>query len=199
MTTLTNQGFGHRLARVTTEAASPPLQLAILLPVVGWHSTRGLTGLWWGLFATVFTAAIPFAYILRGVRRGRLTDHHIGRREQRVVPLLFGLASVVCGLTPMVALRAPRELIALVVAGLVGLIVTITISHWWKMSIHMGVAAGSATILVLVFGPALFVVWPLLPLIGWSRIRLSDHTVAQVVAGAVIGGLVAGVVFFLLR
>ncbi|MFI6782449.1 phosphatase PAP2 family protein [Micromonospora sp. NPDC050276] len=36
-------------------------------------------------------------------------------------------------------------------------------------------------------------------MVGWSRVRLRDHTVAQVLAGAVLGALIATVVFGPLR
>ena len=67
------------------------------------------------------------------------------------------------------------------------------------MSIHSAVAAGSLVILALTFGPRLLVAAPLLAVVGWSRVRLRDHTVAQVLAGGVLGALIAGVVFGQLR
>jgi membrane-associated phospholipid phosphatase len=45
----------------------------------------------------------------------------------------------------------------------------------------------------------LLLLWPLVGLVGWSRVRLGDHTVAQVAIGAVVGGLVAGGIFTVLR
>ncbi|TDC26391.1 phosphatase PAP2 family protein [Micromonospora sp. 15K316] len=167
---------------------------------VGWHSAQGgAAGLGWALLAVVFVSGIPFAYIVGGVRRGRLTDHHVGQREQRRIPLLVGLCSVVVGLVLLVGLGAPRPVVALAVAGAIGLVVAVTVSHWWKMSIHSAVAAGTVVILVLTFGARLLLTAPLLALVGWSRVRLRDHTVPQVVVGGLVGGLVAGAVFAVLR
>ncbi|MGC5017426.1 phosphatase PAP2 family protein [Micromonospora sp. DT47] len=178
-----------------TELTAPAVLVTVLTVAVGWHGAGGAHGLAWGLLATVFASGIPFAYIVGGVRRGRLTDHHVGVREQRRVPLLFGLASAAAGLALLAALGAPRPVLALVAAGVVGLVVAVSVSHWWKMSIHSAVAAGTVVVLVLTFGRRMLVVAPLLAVVGWSRVRLRDHTVAQVVAGGVVGGLVAGVVF----
>lgn len=193
-------GPGWRTARIVTEVTAPAILVATMFLLLGWYSSReSAAGLAWGLLAAVFGSLIPFVYILGNVRRGRLTDHHVGVREQRRVPLLVGLASVAVGLLLMAALGAPRAVLALTAAGAVGLAVSVTVSHWWKMSIHSAVASGAAVILVLVFGPALFGVWPVLGLIGWSRVRLGDHTVPQVLVGGVIGALVAGAVFTHLR
>nr|WP_145777559.1 phosphatase PAP2 family protein [Micromonospora olivasterospora] len=185
-----------RAARLVTELTAPAVLVAVLAVLVGWHGSRGTAhGLAWGLLVTVFASGIPFAYIVGGVRRGRLTDHHVGVREQRWRPLLFGLASVAAGWVLLAALGAPRPLQALVAAGMIGLVVAVTVSHWWKMSIHTAVATGAVVVLVLTFGAPLLVVAPLPALAGWSRVRLRDHTVPQVVVGGIVGGLVAGLVY----
>lgn len=188
-------GAATRVARWVTEVTAPAVLVTGLTVVIGWHGAGGVRGLAWGLLATVFAAVIPFAYVLSGVRRGRFTDHHVGRREQRRVPLLFGLVSAAAGLALLAALGAPRPVLALVATGVVGLVVAVSVSHWWKMSIHSAVAAGTLVVLVLTFGPRLLPAVPLLGVVGWSRVRLRDHTVAQVVAGGLVGALVAGLVF----
>lgn len=190
----------YRAARIITEASAPAVLVSLVLLIVGWHATpRSATGIWSGLAASMFAVIIPFAFIVNGVRRGRLTDHHVGRREQRRKPLLVALASTIVGWGVLVASGAPRDVMALLGAGTVALIVTLTVSHWWKMSVHAGVACGSIVVLVIVFGPPLLAVAPLLVLIGWSRVQLGDHTVAQVLCGNFVGGAIAAVVFCLLR
>ena len=64
---------------------------------------------------------------------------------------------------------------------------------------HASVAAGTMVVLVLAFGPVLLATAVLVAAVGWSRVRLRDHTPSQVVAGTVIGALVTGLVFGLLR
>ncbi|MEV4491083.1 phosphatase PAP2 family protein [Micromonospora coxensis] len=192
-------GPATRLARLVTELTAPAVLVSVLTLVVGWQAARGAHGLAWGLLATLFASGIPFAYILGGVRRGRLTDHHVGVREQRRVPLLFGLASAAAGLALLAALGAPRPVVALVAAGVVGLVVAVVVSHWWKMSIHTAVAAGAVVVLALTFGSRLLAVAALPVLAGWSRVRLRAHTVPQVVVGGIVGAAVAGLVFAALR
>lgn len=191
---------GELVARTVTEALAPAVLVAVLLILVGWHAGgAGDAGRWWGLPAALFSAVIPFAYIVRGVRRGRLTDHHIAVREQRRVPLVFGAVSVLVGLVVLVLFDAPRELVALVVAGAVGLVVCATVTHLWKMSIHTAVASGTVVILALVYGPVWAFAALVVGLIGWARVRLGAHTPAQVVVGAAIGATVAATVFPALR
>lgn len=189
----------RRLARLITEMLAPAPVAGSLLLVVALHSTRTAAGLWWGLLAAFFAVLLPFLYLLRGVRRRQFTDHHVSVRWQRPLPLSVGVASVLVGLGLMVMLRAPLELVALVVAMAVGPAVSLLVTLVWEISIHVAVAAGAIVILVLVFGPQFLAAAPLVALVGWARVEVGDHTPMQVVAGAVLGATVAAVVFTLLR
>jgi membrane-associated phospholipid phosphatase len=189
-----------RVARVLTEVFAPAVLAAVLPLVIGLHAASSpQRGLGWGLLASLFCAISPFAMILRGVRQGRLSDRHIGERAQRTRPLLFGLGSVLIGLALLLATHAPRELVALIVASFAGGAVATAVNHFWKSSVHAGVAAASAVVLVLVYGPALLATAVVVAAVGWSRVRLGDHTVAQVIVGVATGAVIAGVVFGLLR
>ena len=189
-----------RAARIASEVLAPAVLVAGLLLVVGWHAgDQPGVSRWWGLPGVLFTVGIPLAYVLRGVRQGRLSNHHIPEREHRRIPMLFAIASVTVGLLALLLFGAPREVLALLAAGGVGLVVFTVVTHWWKMSIHAGVAAGTAATLIAIYGPLALLCVPLVLLAGWSRVRLSAHTSAQVIAGALVGALIAGTVFPALR
>lgn len=189
----------HRVARVLTEVFSPA-HLAIVLPPVVGASGDGLSGFAYGCLAALFTGVFPYAFLLWAVRQGRIGDRHVKQRTQRFLPLGFGVLSVLVGLGLLVLLDgAPRELLALVLAMLTGLVVTVAITAVWQISIHTGVAAGTVVILILSFGWGSAFAWTLVLATGWARVVLRDHTVAQVAAGAVVGAVVAGLVFTTLR
>jgi len=61
------------------------------------------------------------------------------------------------------------------------------------------VASGTATILIIVFGPALLPTMILVLSIGWSRVHVRDHTVGQVIVGGLLGAAIAGAVSVPLR
>jgi len=189
-----------RAARIASEIFAPAILVAALLLTVGWQAgeTPGVSR-WWGLPGALFAAGIPLAYVLRGVRRGKLTNHHIPEREHRLIPLLFGIASVAAGLTALSFLGAPRDILALMAAGGAGLLIFTAVTHWWKMSIHAGVAAGTAATLIAVYGVVALVSVPFVVVACWARVRLSAHTLAQVVAGALVGATIAATVFPALR
>lgn len=170
-----------------------PAHLVMALPiVVGWQATwPDATGALWGLTASLFCGAVPYAVILAGVRAGRLTDKHIGRRDQRVLPLVLALASVVAGLAALLVLRATPAVVVLVIGMLAALAVIVPITAFWKISVHSAVATGAATALTVTFGPyAAALAWPLTVLVAAARVTLHAHTTAQVIAGGLVGSLV---------
>jgi membrane-associated phospholipid phosphatase len=189
-----------RVARLVGEVLSPPPILAVLALVVAWDSspTPAMAVVWGGI-AAVSASVLPYALILRGVRRGRLTDRNISLRQQRVRFAAVAIASILTGLTVLAAFDAPAEMVALQASIAVGVACGWVITLWWKISVHAAIAAGAATVLTLVFGPALLVVWPLVAVIAWSRVQVGDHTPAQVLAGIALGIVVNATIFPLLR
>jgi PAP2 superfamily len=188
------------VARLVGELLSPPPILVVLALVVAWDSslTLGMAVLWGGI-AALFASVLPYALILRGVRRGRLTDKNISLREQRIRFGLVAITSILLGLAVLVVFGAPAEMVALVASIAVGVACGWVITLWWKISVHAAIAAGAATVLTLVFGPAMLAVWPLVAVVAWSRVQVGDHITAQVLAGVALGVVVNATVFTLLR
>jgi membrane-associated phospholipid phosphatase len=189
-----------RVARLVGELLSPPLILVVLALVVAWDSspTPGAAVVW-GTIAAVFASVLPYALILRGVRRGRLADRNISVREQRIGFGIVAFSSILTGLAVLAAFGAPAEMVALLASVAVGVACGWAITLWWKISVHAAIAAGAATVLLLVYGPGLLVAWPLVALVAWSRVQVGDHTPAQVLAGVALGVAVNATTFPLLR
>ncbi|MEE1929528.1 hypothetical protein V1J52_15275 [Streptomyces sp. TRM 70351] len=187
-----------RAARLVTDGFEPKNWIVVLTLLVGWR-VDGLAGVGWGLFGALFAAVLPVLFITFGIRRGTWADRHLGVRQQRLVVMLFIIASVATGTLLMGLLGAPRPMIALIAAMVATLAVLMAITVAWKVSVHAAVSSGSVVLLALAYGPWLLAAYPLVALVGWSRVALRDHTPAQVLAGTALGALVAGTTFALLR
>jgi hypothetical protein len=172
-----------RAATLISRVATPTLLLAVLYPVVG-ALAAGWAGVAWSLVGMVFTVAIPASIVDVGVRQGRYTDHHLSRREQRAVPLGLSAASVLAGLAVLALAGAPRAIVALQVAVLVTVLVVTALTLLWKVSLHVAVVGAAACVLTLLGGGWWALSWLAVPVVGWARLRLTAHTVAQVVSGA---------------
>lgn len=186
-------------ARVITEVLAPSVLIVILFLAIGLAVGGFPAGFLWGLAGAFFASIAPMLVILIGVLRGRWSDRHLTVREHRTVPLIIGFGLVILGLVLFVLLGAPPDIIATQAAMLAGVIVSTSITLVWKVSFHTGVAAAVAFILTAALGPLMVLSYPLLAAIGWARVHLRDHTVAQVVAAMPIGALCAGLTFLLVR
>jgi len=188
----------RQLAVVVTELSSPAVCVVIGLVVVAWHSASGEAGAAWAGLAILLCAGVPMAYVAKGVKAGKWSDHHVSHREQRTIPLLVGLGSVAVASGLLILVGAPRPLIALVLSQLAGLFVVLVITRFWKVSIHCATAGGLLGVLVAIFG--LWALLGIVPLaaIAWSRVVLDAHTWLQVAVGAGLGFLIGWTLFPLL-
>ncbi|MEV0390261.1 hypothetical protein [Nonomuraea sp. NPDC050643] len=188
-----------RVAWAVTEVFFPVNVVLALLPVLGLLSD-GWPGGGWGLAVSLVCAGVPGVVIARGVRRGRLDSRHIVERRSRRGPMLAALAAVVAALAALLAWDGPWPVTGAVVVML-GWIATLgPITAVWKISFHAAVAAGAVVMLAYVLPAAvtLAVGGVVVAVIGWARVRITHHTVAQVLAGATVGAGVAWAVFALL-
>ena len=186
------------LASVITELSAPAPLTALVIAIVAWHSaSTPAAAIGWALVGGAFAPLLPLAHLIRQVRAGHVSDHHVAVRGQRPRILAIALLSVTVGLLLLTILGAPGALLALFIAGASAITTAMVVSLWWKMSVHMVAVGGILTVCAILFGPGVLVLLPLVPLVAWSRIELAAHTPAQVVVGAVIGASVSGGVFTL--
>ncbi|WP_406354169.1 hypothetical protein [Streptomyces sp. NBC_00658] len=193
MTTITAPE--NRTARAITDGLEPKNVILVVCLVLGAAQNDALVGLAWAVHAIVFAAVIPVAYIKYGIRAGRWRDRHVGQRERRLHLIPVIMASVGIAITTMLLLDAPAQMTVLVVAMLATLGAILPVTAFWKISVHTSVSAGAIAILTVGISPWWALAFPLVVLIGWSRVALRDHTLGQVVAGAGLGALVASAVF----
>jgi len=198
VSTLLHQGdTRRRIARLVTEVMSPVVLIVVVTLIVAVHSAGAFRGLALGLVAIFFAGGLPYGLVLIGVRRGRITDHHVSRREQRPRMMAIALASLAVGLLVLRWLDAPRAVFALMAAMVAGLAVALAVTSFWKISIHSAAAAGTVASLAILVNPWWLLLAPLVALTGWARVEIRDHTPVQVFVGAIVGAVVAAGVLLL--
>ena len=185
---------GGSWARRWSYWLEPKNWLIVTMVGIGWHAD-GRAGIGWGLLAALFAAVLPTLFISHGMRRGRWSDRNVGARRPRLVVLAFITGSVAAGLAVLTAGGAPRLLTGYLAFMLASVAVLAAITTVWKISIHCAVASGSVAVLALTYGPPVLAGYALVALLGWSRVALADHTVAQVVAGSVLGAGAAALAY----
>lgn len=184
------QGTRARLARVLSEVFQPPITVgaALLLSPAG---SPGWPDTWWyGAIAALFTCVLPFVILIGLVRAGKVVDHHVSERSQRAPVLAMAIVCVLAGLALLWVLGAPASVLAMVGAFIAGIAVLAVVSLWWKISGHAAAVSSAAVSMLFLFGAQW---WPLLlvvPAVGWARVAVRAHTLAQVLVGALFGPIV---------
>lgn len=193
------QAEGHSTrARRITDWLEPKNWILLDVIVIG-LVIDGYPGLGWGLLGALFAAVLPIWFIKRGIRNERWNDRHVGAKQHRLIVMAFIIASVTAGIVLLVMLGAPRPITALIISMLTTLTALMAVTPFWKISVHAAVSSGSVLLIALACGWWAFALYPLVALVGWSRVALRDHTRNQVIAGTIVGALVATATYLPLR
>jgi membrane-associated phospholipid phosphatase len=191
-----SEAMALRVARWISLIGSPFLLAALLLLIVSWHAThRVWPALGWAALSATFVTVGPLLLLVIAVCAGRVRNLDLDLRNERPWPMLMALGITVVGLGVLWALGAPRLLLILLLASLVGGTIALLITLRWKISIHAGGAAGAATVMALLYGAQALPLLVGVALIGWSRVVLGKHTWLQVVAGAAISIVITILIF----
>jgi len=189
----------NRAARWLTEVFQPPVVVSIQL-LISPMTQPGFPGtIGYGALAALFVCVLPLFLLLLLVRMGKVTDHHVSDRRQRAPVLLMALACILAGLLVLEAAGAPQSVVAMVLAVVAGVVVLAAVSPFWKISGHAAAVACSAVIAVLMLGPAWLPLLLLVPAVCWSRVVLRAHSLAQVIAGSLFGGVVMAGIWWALQ
>lgn len=134
--------------------------------------------------------AIVWAFVLQRRRSGRWGTVDASDRRER--PVLYALALVVAaGYWLWLGGRASSTGQG-VVAIIAMLCVAGIANRWIKLSLHMASLAFAAVSLLALWPTVGLVALALLPLLGWSRLRMARHTMPEVIGGTGLG-LLAGI------
>ncbi|MDQ0147106.1 MULTISPECIES: phosphatase PAP2 family protein [Pseudarthrobacter] len=189
----------NRTAKWLTEVFQPPVVVSLQL-LVSPLAQPGFPGtIGYGALAALFVCVLPLVVLLVLVRLGKVTDHHVSDRKQRAPVLLMALGCIALGLLVLGAVDAPQSVIAMVLAVVGGVAVLAVVSPFWKMSGHAAAVSCAAVVSVLMLGAAWSPLLLLVPAVSWSRVVLRAHSLAQVVAGSLFGGLVMAGIWWLLQ
>jgi len=187
-----------RLARwISVLFDSSFLSLPIFL-ALGYVSAQAL-GLIWAILTLLIVTGIPLAYLLIGRKGSWVSDMELSHREERPRFILVSLSSDVLALAALWLGNGPHLLRLIVLTYFCLAIVMLSISSFWKISMHMAGVGGFSTALVFVFGAPMLWAFLSLPLVAWARLHRRKHNIPQLVAGAVVGALITMLVFGWIR
>jgi len=188
----------RQIAELTSNVFSPFLIGLLLVLLISFEATNTLhEAIKWSLLLTAINILPVFIFAFYLARHNKVESIFINIRKQRTSIYALGiiLAGVSCII--LLSLKAPLMLLALSVTSFSINVIFMCINLRWKISIHTAFITAAVTLLFLLYGFRSTASLALVPLVGWARIESEHHSVAQVVAGALLAPAILVVVFHL--
>lgn len=177
-----------RAARLFSNVVSPPVMFAVVGLVISLYSRPFVEALAWAAIFGFFVSLAPILFVLHLLRTGRIHELHMSNTGERTLPYAVAMLGslIVFGLVAL--LQGPDLLRCLTLLNITSLLAVGLINHFWLISFHSMGAAAMSMVLGQVFGPAVAIaLLPLIAVVVAVRLYLRRHTVAQVVAGLLLG------------
>ncbi|MCL4416727.1 MAG: hypothetical protein M1365_08545 [Actinobacteria bacterium] len=149
------------------------------------------------LTAIIFIALIPYMSVLLLYKARKISDIQIAKRKERLFPLAIINICVVAGFFVLINMQPGKLLLSVYMVYLLGLPAISLITLFWKISFHASYITLFSIAYLIVFGKWAILTIPLIPLVGWSRIKLKRHTLAQVLGGVAVIGSISFAVFYI--
>jgi drug/metabolite transporter (DMT)-like permease len=182
--------WSERTAVIISRFFSPHYVAMPMLLVLGMSDPISWKrGLAWATILGVVVISSMLLVLTRQMRRGRISDWHISRREERLQPVLI-ISAVLAAALPLAVLLAfqgPRPLLVAMLSSLGLILFNQVITYWWKISQHVSGIAVSTTLMTAALGTGSIPLLLLIPLVAWARVKVGAHTIMQTVAGGVVG------------
>ena len=147
---------------------------------------------WTFLSLALVLALLVVVYYL--VKKGKFSDLDVSTQKQR--PLLFLLDFIFAAvyLFILYLFHAPKTLFVGNIAVFMVVIILMAVNRFIKASVHMAVLSGALTLFVFMGGLTYLWGFLLLPVLAWARLTTKRHTYKEVVAGTIMGILIAAII-----
>jgi len=171
---------------------SIPIFLTICLIVVD----NKIEAVSWAFICLLFGTIIPYLYIVLMYKRREIDDMHIPRKEDRIKPMIVSSVSYVACLFVLYILDGPLFLKSIFAVSAVSAVIFTVITYFWKISLHTSWITFVVITFNVLFGRWMLLMIPLIPVIGWARVRIKKHTVNQVVFGVGVTTLTSFLIYY---
>lgn len=174
------------LARIISRVFDPPheILLAVLLAVYI-AVKEGLRWRFLGLILFI-DAVVPFIFFLTMLYNKQVSSWDIRERKERLPIYLFTMLCHLGGVWLAHELGKSELSRTLFTFWLTGITFAV-ITSFWKISLHAGVNAFLATLIVSTFGLKYLWVYGLVLVVMWARHYDGHHTWGQLLVGAGLG------------
>ncbi|MGI9534235.1 MAG: phosphatase PAP2 family protein [Thermodesulfobacteriota bacterium] len=186
------QTFWDQLATYISIVFSPPL--VVIYGVIIATPFLNVSSPWlWSMLFITLPVIPPTFFVYNLLRKGLIEDFHMNVRKERLKPLFVILFNTLLGISVFYLLSGPKFLIILSICCLLSVVMMFFVTLFWKISGHSVAAGGLCVIMLSLLSESAIPFTILIPIIAWSRFKLSRHSVSQTIAGVILGILSFGI------
>ena len=177
------------VAKVISRVMNPFLLSVVALLLVSYVGSSSLRVFFsWLLIILFFVVALPLTYVyIKSPRVGggvkRMREPIAFFREHRREIIVVGIASASPCILLLLFLEAPSLLVATLVALLGTSLAVGLVNIFYRASYPLALVTTLIIVVVLIWGQAVFPALLAIPLIGWARYSLQQHSPSQLAAG----------------
>ncbi len=171
---------------------SIPIFLIICLMVVD----NKMEAISWAFVCLLFGTVIPYLYVSLLYRKKEINDMHIPKKENRIKPLLVSCVSYTMCFVILYILNGPLFLKSIFAVSVVSTVIFTIITYFWKISLHSSWITFIVITFNILFGRWMLLMIPLIPVIGWARVRIKKHTINQVILGVGISTITSFLIYY---
>lgn len=187
---------GPLAARLVNELFNPAWVGLGVLGAIAAHGAQNTQDFlkWWAV-SGFFLSLVPVGFVIMALRSGGVSDWYVTRAAERTRLFAMSVLSFGASITVMIIFGAPVDLLAVTLSAMGALVVALVVTPKWKLSIHTGTLSGGVVALSFVFGPWALLLAFTVPVVCWARIRVTHHTMWQVVLASVMAAALSAAVF----
>lgn len=191
-------------AKVISRVTNPCVLSVVVLSLMAYTESSNLWALFcWVSIILLFLVVLPLVYVcvrtsaLRGGAKCIADSTTYLKQHPRDIWVLGAFSGLPC-LLILVFLEAPSFVISTLVALLATSLVIATFNAFYRVSYHLGAVTILLIMIALTWGQTFLVLLATLPVIGWAKYRLREHTLVQLAMGIGLAVVVSGTILYLL-
>ncbi len=143
------------------------------------------------IFPTVLLlqVVVPIAYLIIAPRFGWIGKWDMKKKEERRPFFALMLTLNIISLT-VIYFFGNKLLFQLNLIFISLLVILFVITIFWKISLHTSFNTGAALIINFLFNWKVPILYLIIPIIFWSRLKLKKHTINQLITGIVVTSVI---------
>ncbi len=179
----------HVLAELISTITNPALLIIVAIGVISRHFASSPIQFWrWWAIGSFLLIGPSLLFSIYTWKKEEKIDVDLTKRQDRLIPLLFATLGAVVG-SFLISSRLNSHDMLILSYVLAAMLVALTlITTVWKISLHVTTLTALITLIVVFTGDWRYAwVYLLLYPVAWARLKLKQHTKAQLVAGLLVG------------